>query len=79
VEAAALVPIAQAALAFWAVDLPSEEFMWLYRTRENAEAADNNPAPTLQEYLVFTSGHAPYFGNARFDRNKWDYSNYGLI
>lgn len=79
VEAAALVPIAQAALAFWAVDLPSEEFMWLYRTRENAEAADNNPASTLQEYLVFTSGHAPYFGNARFDRNKWDYSNYGLI
>lgn len=79
VEAAALVPIAQAALAFWAVDLLSEEFMWLYRTRENAEEATNNPAATLQEYLVFTSGHAPYFGNARFNRNKWDYSNYGLI
>ncbi len=79
VEAAALVSIAQAALAFWPVDLLSEEFMWLYRTRENAEEADNNPAATLQEYLVFTSGHAPYFGNARFNRNKWDYSNYGLI
>jgi hypothetical protein len=79
VEAAALVPISQAALAFWAVDLLSEEFMWLYRTRENAEEADNNPAATLQEYIVFTSGHAPYFGNARFNRNKWDYSNYGLI
>ncbi|MCR6650130.1 MAG: hypothetical protein NVV73_00915 [Cellvibrionaceae bacterium] len=79
VEAAELVPISQSALALPPVDLLSEEFMWLYRTRENAQEADNNPTVTLQEYLVFTSGHAPYFGNARFNRNKWDYSNYGLI
>ena len=79
VEAAALTPITQAALTYWPIDLQSEEFMWLYKTRENAQQAAENPASTLQEYVVFTSGHAPYYGNARFNLNKWDYSNYGVI
>ncbi len=79
VEAAALTPITQVALTYMPIDLQSEEFIWLYRTRENAQQADEAPASTLQEYIVFTSGHAPYFGNARYNLNKWDYSNYGLI
>lgn len=76
VGAATLVSISQAALLFWPVDLPSKEFMWLYRTRENAQEADTNPAATLQEYLVFTNGHAPYFATPRFDLSYWNYSNY---
>jgi len=77
VEAAALVPITQVALTYRPIDLYSEELIWLYRTRENAQlVGGGNKA---QEYLIFTSGHAPYFGNARFNLSKWDYSNYGLI
>lgn len=78
IEASSLVPVTQVAMTYWPIDLGSEEFMWLYRTRENAQEADNS-SESLQEYIVFASGHTPYAGNARFNLSKWDYSNYGLI
>lgn len=79
VEAASLVPITQVAMTYWPIDLESEELIWLYRTRENAQAADDSTDQQIQEYIVFTSGHSPYFGNARFNVAKWDYSNFGFI
>lgn len=79
VEAAGLVPITQVAMTYWPIDLISEELIWLYRTRENAQEADNNSEDTIQEYIIFSSGHSPYFGNARFNVAKWDYSNFGSI
>lgn len=78
IEASGLVPVTQVAMTYWPIDLESEEFMWLYRTRENAQQADNLSI-SVQEYIVFASGHSPYAGNARFNLSKWDYSNYGLI
>lgn len=77
VEAAALVPITQVAMTYRPIDLDSEELIWLYRTRENAQQADSDSK--TREYLIFASGHSPYFGNARFNLAKWDYSNYGFI
>lgn len=78
IEASGMVPVTQVAMTYWPIDLESEEFMWLYRTRENAQQADNLSV-SVQEYIVFASGHSPYAGNARFNLSKWDYSNYGLI
>jgi hypothetical protein len=76
VEASCLAPIAQLAMTYWPIDLASGEFMWLYHTRENVEEANNNPGSAIQEYLIFASGHSPYFGHARFNLSKWNYSNY---
>lgn len=76
IEAAALTAISQTALTYWPIDIESGEFLWLYRTRENAQQADEQPSTNLQEYAVFTSGHVPYFALPRFDLSKWNYSNY---
>jgi len=79
VEAASLVPVTQVAMTYWPIDLESEELIWLYRTRENAQEADSSTDNQIQEYILFASGHSPYFGNARFNVAKWDYSNFGFI
>ncbi len=35
-------------------------------------------APRPQAYLVFTCGHVPYRGDARFDLAYWGYANFAL-
>jgi hypothetical protein len=79
IEAARLVSVTRVAMAFWPIDLESGEFIWLYRTRENAQESDKKISGQMQEYIIFTSGHTTYAGNARFDLAKWDYSNFGFI
>jgi hypothetical protein len=58
------------------IDLSSRELIWLYLVRENRQAIDKAAGIPPQSYLVFASGHMPFRGNARFDVNRWDYSNY---
>lgn len=79
VESSALVPITQVAMTYRPIDLQSGELIWLYRIRENVQTADTDNSNSTQEYLIFASGHTPYFGNARFNVAKWDYSNFGFI
>ncbi len=54
----------------------SEEMIWLYLVGENVESIINNVSSPPQAYLVFTNGHMPFYGKARYDLSRWDYSNY---
>ena len=56
----------------------SGEVIWLYQVRQNMQTiADGRGTP--QPYLVFSSGHMPYYGEARFDLNRYNYSNYSSV
>ena len=61
------------------IDLNSKELIWLYIVRENKETASTDKQPDLKEYILFVNAHIPYQGNARFDINRWGYSNYAMI
>lgn len=60
------------------IDLASEEMIWLYRVRENGEAVNNGKISLSNGYLVFSTGHIPYQGDAQFDLSYWDYGNYAV-
>ncbi|MEV5409791.1 hypothetical protein AB0K60_13250 [Thermopolyspora sp. NPDC052614] len=51
------------------------EAVWLYLVRPNL--LPSTPQP--QEYAIFTSGHLPYRGDARFDLAYWNYANYARV
>lgn len=54
-----------------------QELVWVYLVRENAEAiAAAPPASAPQPYAVFSSGHMPYAGQARYDLDHWNFANY---
>lgn len=65
---------------FPSIDLgkAQQELVWLYLVRENAEAiaATTGSALPPQPYVVFSSGHMPYFGQARYDLDHWSFANY---
>jgi len=50
--------------------------IWLYLVRQNRQAVADSSAPK-PPYALFASGQLPFFGDARFDVNRWDFSNYG--
>jgi hypothetical protein len=54
-----------------AIDTSRDELVWIYRT---APPLPQGRAPAL----VFASGWLPYRGDARFDRDRYDQSNYAL-
>lgn len=58
------------------IDLNSHELIWLYAVRENRQAYNNSTTTRPQPTLVFANGQMPYRGNARYDVNRWDYSNF---
>jgi hypothetical protein len=60
------------------IDTASGEMLWLYRVRENAQAAEPESGGNARSYLVFASGHIPYAGDAQFDLGRWDYANFAL-
>jgi hypothetical protein len=59
------------------VDLNTKEMIWFYFVRENIESVAKQSQS--QPYLIFTTGHLPYHGNARFDLARWDYSNFAFV
>ena len=59
--------------------LNDQEMIWLYEVRENAQAVDNSLLNPPQRYLVFTSGHIPYQGDAQYDLARAGYSNYSSV
>jgi hypothetical protein len=78
IEGARLQSLLQSSFTYSPIDLATGEFIWLYTVRENIQAFDNNLIKTPQAYMVFSNGHMPYQADARFDGERWDYSNYAL-
>jgi hypothetical protein len=81
-EGARVGALVRLACTFAAHDLETEEIpndpkqmLWLYRVRENAKAIDEGSSAT-RDYMIFTSGHVPFAGEARYDISLWNYSNY---
>jgi hypothetical protein len=66
--------LVRTALSYPPIDLNDDELVWLYRPWQNDGAADLDP--TVQPYVVFTSGYLPPANTSRFDVARWDDSNY---
>ncbi|MFL6227737.1 MAG: hypothetical protein ACJ741_03045 [Pyrinomonadaceae bacterium] len=82
IEGARVGALVRLACTFAAHDLNPDPFdvnrpqmLWLYRVRQNRKAFDEGSA-AARDYLIFTSGHVPFAGEARYDVSLWDYSNY---
>ena len=84
IEGAVLPAMFQAALVYPPLNLVSDsqadadqrEFIWLFQLRENRQAIIEGVTPAPQPYLAFASGQLPEFGEARFNRARWGYSNF---
>lgn len=76
IEGARIEPLFRLAMSFRPIDLTTGEMIWLYRVRENRQVSTQSRFARLQPYLIFTSGHVPYQGDARYNLARWDYSNY---
>jgi len=75
-----MVALLRQASSYPSIDLgrQQQELVWLYIVRENAEAiaAVTGAALPPQPYLVFSSGHMPYAGQARYDLDHYSFANY---
>jgi len=78
IEGARFQTLVRTSFAYSPIDLATGELIWVYTVRENIQAFDNNQIKLPQTYIVFSSGYMPYFADARFDSQRWDYSNYAL-
>ena len=79
IEGAQIDSLMKEALSYPPVDLSSGEMVWLYLIRENVQLFDLAGAQRPQSYVIFVNGHTPYRGNARYDLNRWSFSNFGEI
>lgn len=73
-EGARAVELLRTALAYAPHDLEGSEMLRVYRVRENMQAQAGAEPP--QAYLLFTSGHVPYHGDAHYNLAYWNYSNF---
>ncbi len=78
VEGAQVRSLMHESFGYPPIDLSSKVLIWLYLVRENIQSIDNSAANRPQAYLVFANGHMRYRGDARFNVNRWSYSNYSL-
>ncbi len=60
-------------------NLGTGELIWLYQVRHNMQTIAHGGAGASQHYLIFSSGHMPFCGEARFDVNRYNYSNYSSV
>lgn len=75
VEGAQLYPLIQESLSYPAIAVSNHLAIWLYAMRENAQLALMGPA-SARPYLVFSSGHMPYRGDAHYDVHRWGFGNF---
>jgi hypothetical protein len=75
IEGAQLSSLLRDSLICPPIEIGSKELIWLYYIRENRKSIDDKTGNVQQPYLVFASGHGPH-PRARFDLNRWGYSNY---
>ena len=81
IEGARVEALVQQALRFPPVDLSvpntNRTLVWVYHVRENRQQVlDDSIAGPTQPYVIFTTGHMAYLGDAHFDVNRWDFSNF---
>jgi hypothetical protein len=76
IEGARVVSLMHEALDYPPIDLTTGEMVWLYWVRENMQAIDNGLLNPPQAHLIFVNGYLPSRGDARYDVNRWNYSNY---
>lgn len=77
-EGARLQHLIRESFLYPPLTLGSGEAIWLYQVRQNMQTiAEGRGTP--QPCLVFASGHMPYYGDARFDLNRYNYSNYSSV
>lgn len=75
-EGAKLEHLIRASLAYTPIEVKSKELVWLYLVSQNMQSIAENISSQAQPYLVFTNGHLPFHGEARYDLSRFDYSNY---
>jgi hypothetical protein len=85
IEGARLAALLQAGIGFAPLDLAkptshrvawTSEALFIYLVRENQQPISPAGSPPAAPVAVFTTGHVPFFGEARYDVNRWDYANY---
>ncbi len=74
IDAAVLPKLVHDSLAYAPIDVRDQEMVWTYVVRQNFDTKTGGDL--RHKYVVFTSGHMPYYGHARFDVSRWNYSNY---
>ena len=79
IEGAKVIPLTLQVISYLPIYTLSSELVWLYNVRQNRQAIDFGEIAGGQDYIVFSTGHAPFLGDARFDLDRWDYSNYTSI
>jgi hypothetical protein len=78
IEGARLFAALSDAADFPALDLTQDTMVWIYLVRENRQSL-NHESSSAAAMALFLSGHLPFIGDARFDVNRWDYSNFGSL
>lgn len=76
IEGARAAHVICTALKYPAPATNSKEMLWLYLVRQNVESIRKDRQKQPRAYLVFTNGHMPFYGEARYDLARWDYSNF---
>ena len=79
IEGAQMDSLMKEALSYPPLDLSSGEMVWLYFIRENVQLFDLGGAQRPETYLVFVNGHTLYRGDARYDLNRFDFGNFGVL
>jgi hypothetical protein len=74
IEGGMVEPLLRISAQYPPVDLQNPEMVWLYWVRENMQAAQTGGG--VQTALIFANADLPFFGEPRFDRSHWNYSNY---
>jgi len=59
------------AFEFPAIDMYSQEMIWLYSVRENKQGSNEGTS-----YLIFANGHIPYQAEAQYNLAHWNYANF---
>ncbi len=73
IQAADVEPILAESIHYPPVDLDSLEMVWIYLVHENrARAAGEAPF-----FVIFANANIPFYGDARFHRSHFDFSNLG--
>jgi len=76
IEGAKVASLITQALAYPPIEFSGKDMLWLYLVRENLEPLQSPVESLAKPFLIFTSGHVPFAGEARFDVSRWDYANY---
>ncbi|MDX6406409.1 MAG: hypothetical protein QOH70_3864 [Blastocatellia bacterium] len=79
IEGARFEHLIRESISYSPLKLDTKELIWLYQVRQNMQPVDAGGSGAPQPYLIFSSGHMPFCGEARFDVNRYNYSNYSSV